>query len=88
MKHPEWLGDKDLIEELLKKSGLYTVDKDSKLKLVMRCIIWSRYVEFMSVEETITKLCFDYNWDCSYSKYYRTLNKALELIEKRKKSET
>ena len=82
MKHKEWLGNRNLIEKLLKETGLYTADKSSSKRYAMKLIIWYVYVEIMSVEETITKLWLDYGIELSYSKYYRLKARAILMMEK------
>ena len=80
MKHKEWRGDKELIEKLLKESGL---DNDtSELKRVMKCIIWCRYVEFMTTEEALGLLATKYEIFMSHAKYYYTMEKAIKILEK------
>lgn len=92
MKHREWLGNKPLIDKLLKKTGLYKADRKNIDKFTMKQIILLKYVEFMSAEEIMTKLYLEYDIDLSYSKYYRLQRKAISafeiVTEKRKKNET
>lgn len=79
MKHPEWLGAKDYLDKLLKKSGLM-YGKSEQIKL-MRLIIQYRYIQMMSVTETMLKLSYNDGIALSRSMYYRVLNKAIKILE-------
>ena len=81
MKHREWLGQKDLIEKLLKKAGLEDTKEAGNRKKAMRCIILSKYVEYMTIEETLAKLSVKYGIESSTTAYYRLFNEALRLME-------
>lgn len=80
MKHPEWLGDRERVERLLKRTGLMYA-KSEQLKL-MRLIIQYRYIQMMSVTETMMRLTYDDGISISRSAYYRTFNKAIKILEK------
>lgn len=80
MKHPEWLGAKEHIEKLLKKTGLMN-GRSEQIKL-MRLIIKYRYIEMMSVTETLTKLMYNDGISMSESAYYRAFRKAVHILEK------
>lgn len=80
MKHREWLGDKELIERLLKASGLD--NGTSELKRVMKCIVWCRYVELMTTEEILGVLATKYEVFMSHAKFYYTMGKAIKMLEK------
>jgi hypothetical protein len=80
MKHPEWLGDKEKVERLLRRTGLMNA-KSEQLKL-MRLIIQYRYIQMMSVTETMMRLTFDDGISISRSAYYRAFNKAIRILEK------
>lgn len=80
MKHPEWVGAKDYMEKLLKKTGFMN-GRSEQIKL-MRLIIKYRYIEMMTVTETLTKLMYDDGISISESAYYRALNKAVHILEK------
>lgn len=80
MKHPEWLGAKDHIEKLLKRTGLLN-GKSEQIK-IMRLIIQYRYIDMMTVTETMTKLLYDEGISLSESGYYRAFNKAVSILEK------
>lgn len=82
MKHEEWRGDKKLIEELLEKSNLHDIENCGEEKIIMKVIIVSRYIEYMTVSETQAKLIFDYGIDIGKSKYYRLLDKAISILER------
>ena len=80
MKHPEWLGDRERIEKLLRRTGLMYA-KSEQLKL-MRLIIQYRYIQMMSVTETMMRLTYDDGISISRSAYYRVFNKAIKILEK------
>lgn len=80
MKHPEWLGDRERVERLLRRTGLMYA-KSEQLKL-MRLIIQYRYIQMMSVTETMMRLTYDDGISISRSAYYRAFNKAIKILEK------
>lgn len=80
MKHPEWIGDKERVEKLLRRTGLMYA-KSEQLKL-MRLIIQYRYIQMMSVTETMMRLTYDEGISISRSAYYRAFNKAIKILEK------
>ena len=89
MKHKEWLGNRELIEMLLRQAGIYDLRGAGETKIIMKHIIWGRYVDMMTEEEIKAKLSLEYNINLSRSRYYRAFNKALDLMEQnRHKSET
>ena len=81
MKHKEWLGKRELIEQLLKQAGLTDTKEAGIRKQMMRCVIWCKYVEMMTIEETYARIHFKFGIDISVTTYYRLLNKAIELME-------
>ena len=80
MKHPEWLGAKEHVEKLLRKTGLMH-GRSEQIKL-MRLIIKYRYIDMMSVIETMTRLSYENNITLSESTYYRAQNKAISILER------
>jgi len=80
MKHPEWLGAKEHMEKLLKKSGLMN-GRSEQIK-IMKLIIKYRYIEMMTVTETLTKLAYSDGYSMSESAYYRAAKKAVSILEK------
>jgi len=82
MIHEEWIGDKELIEKLLLRSGLIDTANAGELKLTMRWIIWYKYVDLMTVDESLARLYFEHNIDITSGKYYRILNKAVKILER------
>lgn len=84
MKHPEWYGNAEHVTDLMKKVGL--LSGSSEQKRVMRLIITYRYIEMMSLIETMMTLTYDDNICLSNCAYYKALNKAIELMEAQEKS--
>ena len=80
MKHPEWFGNNKLILKLLKKANLDD-NELSNQRRAMRTIIVCRYIEFMSVDETLALLANKYNIYVSERTYYRLLNRAINLMK-------
>ena len=78
MKKEEWLGQKRWLMKQMKKAGF---DKGGRKNTIMKCIIVSRYIDRLTVDETMGRLMFDYNIDISYAQYFRMLNKAIQLLE-------
>lgn len=81
MKHKEWLGKRELVEYLLEKAGLTDTNETGMRKRMMRCVIWCKYVEMMTIEETYARIHFTFGIDISVTTYYRLLDKAIELME-------
>ena len=82
MIHEEWVGNKELIEKLLLKSGLIETENAGELKLTMRWIIWYKYVDLMTVDESLARLIFEHRIDITVGKNYRILNKAVKILER------
>ena len=80
MKHPEWLGDKERIEKLLRRTGLMH-GKGEQIK-TMKLIIKYRYIDMMSLVETYTALAYNDNIVLSNCAYYKAFNKAVKMMEK------
>ena len=80
MKHREWLGNKNLILELLKKANLDGEELGMQKK-AMRNIILYKYLNFMTVDETLAVLAYKHEIYIGERTYYRLLNKALDLME-------
>jgi hypothetical protein len=78
MKKEEWLGQKKWLKKRIKQVGL---DKGGRQNTIMKCIIVSRYIDRLTVDETMGRLLFELNIDISYAQYFRLLNKAIKLID-------
>lgn len=81
MKRTEWKGNKDLIMDLLKKANLDNIDNANEKKIIMREIIICKYLEYMTMEETIARLMIEHNIEISKSKYYRIYNEVMTVLE-------
>lgn len=81
MKHEEWKGNKELIMDLLKKANLDNIDNANEKKIIMREIIICKYLEYMTMEETIARLMIEHNIEISKSKYYRIYNEVMTVLE-------
>ena len=82
MLHDEWRGNAMLMRKKIKEAGLEETENEGELKTIMRQIIICRYIELMTVDETLSKLMVDYNIEISIARYYRLLHKAINLLEK------
>ena len=81
MKRTEWKGNKELIMDLLKKANLDNIDNANEKKIIMREIIICKYLEYMTIEETIARLMIEHNIEISKSKYYRIYNEVMTVLE-------
>lgn len=82
MIHEEWRGNRRLIERMLERTGLNDIENCGEKKIAMKWIIWYKYVDLMTVDQSLARLVLDHNIDLSMSGYYRLLNKAIDLLEK------
>ena len=82
MIHKEWRGNKELIVKLLTKANLMEVSNGGEFKKAMKLVIWCKYVEMMSVNETCAKMLLEHNIDLTERRYYRILKKAVSILEK------
>ena len=81
VKRTEWKGNKELIMDLLKKANLDNIDNANEKKIIMREIIICKYLEYMTMEETIARLMIEHNIEISKSKYYRIYNEVMTVLE-------
>lgn len=81
MKREEWKGQKELLTNLLKRANLDNIDNANEKKIIMREIVICKYLEYMTVEETIARLMIEYNIEVTKSKYYRVYNEVMDILE-------
>ena len=81
VKHEEWKGKRDLVMDLLKKANLDNIDNANEKKIIMREIVICKYLEYMTVEETIARVMIEYNIELTKSKYYRIYNEVMTVLE-------
>lgn len=81
MRREEWKGKKDLIMDLLKKANLDNIDNANEKKIIMREIVICKYLEYMTVEETIARVMIEHNIELTKSKYYRIYNEVMTVLE-------
>ena len=65
--------------------GLYVyldnIDNANEKKIIMREIVICKYLEYMTVEETIARVMIEYNIELTKSKYYRIYNEVMTVLE-------